>query len=411
MTVSSMQWNVVVWCTVMAVCMGGVSMGVRPVMGAGCYVPPKTTATVVRSPLPHTYLRAEDLPAAFDWRNASLTVGGPTNNYCNRVLTQQLPWVCGSCWAEAATGALSDRYTIATGGALRVALAPQMLLNFNPSLTGGSCMGGSDLDAYSFMHKYGGIVDDTCAPFQGANYASNTFEFADIATEDNIQRHSCRYCSWEGVCDWVPPDQFNRYGVDEFGQVSGVTNIMAEIVARGPVACSLYGRDPAFEAYRGGVIDVPGNNTETTHVIVLVGYGVWTNPATGAETPYWIGRFVCALFLWVRLSAVRRLTRWCEHCHVTTETVTVRVGVKVLAVGGSASPEERTRLASNSMLVRGQRHPEPTLSARYVSNLCQSEYRSGGNGGSRGNASSLCALTSTAHRTMRNVSRRQMNPT
>jgi hypothetical protein len=77
-------------------------------------------STVVTSPLPHTYLKASDLPAAWDWRN----ING--SNYCGKVLSQTNPNVCGSCWAEASTGALSDRYSIATNGKLRVTLAPQV---------------------------------------------------------------------------------------------------------------------------------------------------------------------------------------------------------------------------------------------------------------------------------------------
>lgn len=79
---------------------------------------------VVLSRRPHDYLRAEDLPKSFDWRFVNGT------SYGSNVLTQQNPSVCGSCWAEATTGALSDRYFIATQGKLRVGLAVQQLLNF-----------------------------------------------------------------------------------------------------------------------------------------------------------------------------------------------------------------------------------------------------------------------------------------
>lgn len=80
---------------------------------------------VVLTRQPHTYINTADLPKAFDWRNVNGT------NFGSKVLTQQNPAVCGSCWAEAATGALSDRYVIATQGKLRVNLAPQQLINFN----------------------------------------------------------------------------------------------------------------------------------------------------------------------------------------------------------------------------------------------------------------------------------------
>ena len=49
----------------------------------------------IKSPLPHTYLKENDLPKSFDWRNVNGT------NYASRVLNQQSPNVCGSCWAEA----------------------------------------------------------------------------------------------------------------------------------------------------------------------------------------------------------------------------------------------------------------------------------------------------------------------
>ena len=89
------------------------------------YVPFNEPITqIVTSRRPHEYLRADDLPKNFDWRLVNGT------SYGSNVLTQQNPRVCGSCWAEAATGALSDRYFIATEGKLRVGLAVQQLLNF-----------------------------------------------------------------------------------------------------------------------------------------------------------------------------------------------------------------------------------------------------------------------------------------
>jgi hypothetical protein len=89
---------------------------------------------VVTSPLPHEYLSESDLPEAWDWRNVNGT------NYAGRVLNQKNPHVCGSCWAQAATGAVTDRFIIATQGKFQSTLAPQNLLNFR-HFTGGSCDG------------------------------------------------------------------------------------------------------------------------------------------------------------------------------------------------------------------------------------------------------------------------------
>jgi hypothetical protein len=41
-------------------------------------------------------------------------------------------------------GALSDRYHITTEGAVDVQLASQVLLSFDPTVTGGDCNGGDD---------------------------------------------------------------------------------------------------------------------------------------------------------------------------------------------------------------------------------------------------------------------------
>ena len=92
---------------------------------------PKTHVT---SPPP----AAGAAPSAFDWRFSK----GP--GLVSRIMSQQAPHVCGSCWAEAAMGALSDRYRIATEGAVDVQLASQVLLNFDPTVTGGDCNGGDD---------------------------------------------------------------------------------------------------------------------------------------------------------------------------------------------------------------------------------------------------------------------------
>ena len=77
--------------------------GVGAVAGCKCYVPFEGKIEErITSRLPHSYLKESDLPAAHDWRNVNGT------NYCSKVLTQQNPAVCGSCWAEAATGQLKE---------------------------------------------------------------------------------------------------------------------------------------------------------------------------------------------------------------------------------------------------------------------------------------------------------------
>lgn len=117
-------------------------------------------------------------------------------------------------------GALSDRFLIATHGTLRVQLAPQLLLNFDASLSGGSCMGGAALDAYNFTHVYG-VTDDTCAPFLGMNYGWGFTYALGGANVSDARAHMCHVCRWGGNCEWVDPQHYDVYTTDEFGQVHG----------------------------------------------------------------------------------------------------------------------------------------------------------------------------------------------
>lgn len=97
---------------------------------------------------------------------------------------------------------MSDRFAIATEGKLRVALAPQALLNFNQLLTGGTCNGGDHAKAYEFAHNHG-IADDTCAVFVGMD-AAHGFEINEYTKAEDIRAHQCYMCEWNGWCGFVP---------------------------------------------------------------------------------------------------------------------------------------------------------------------------------------------------------------
>ena len=85
-----------------------------------------------------------------------------------------------SCWAIAATSALSDRFRVAAWKAGQpiadVTFAPQALvdcgseMNYTTGgLVAGSCNGGSAHLANQLFAKIG-IVDDTCAPYLGVAF-------------------------------------------------------------------------------------------------------------------------------------------------------------------------------------------------------------------------------------------------
>jgi cathepsin X len=272
--------------------------------GCKCHIPlDEPLFSNIRSPLPHSYLKTSDLPERWDWRNVNGT------NFCNKVMTQQNPHVCGSCWAEAATGkfqdldifdeinlldllkgAMSDRYAIATNNRLRVQLAPQALLNFKERISGGACTGGNSLKAYRFMNKYG-VADDTCAPFSGINW-EHGFTVADMVSVEDVQNHQCFLCTWGGNCVFAPREFYDLYGVDEYGTVYGIEQMKAEIYARGPISCALNSEATEFNAYHGGIIrcdkelDKECQNHDVDHELVIAGWGVDKE----TNTQYWVGR-------------------------------------------------------------------------------------------------------------------------
>ena len=135
-------------------------------------------------------------------------------------------------------------------------------------LTGGVC-------------RYG-IADDTCMPFTGVD----NYHEEETSGVDNVQKRLCRICHWNGNCEWK--QHYRRYSADEVGRVKGENAMVAEIYARGPIACSLDSEPDAFNKYTSGIItsaDLPKPSTTTDHVVVIAGYGI--DPSTGMK--FWTG--------------------------------------------------------------------------------------------------------------------------
>ena len=79
---------------------------------------------IVKSAKPEDYLDLEDIPANFWWGDVNKT------NYLSWTINQHLPQYCGSCWAHAATSALSDRIKIARKAAWPdINISPQVLIS------------------------------------------------------------------------------------------------------------------------------------------------------------------------------------------------------------------------------------------------------------------------------------------
>jgi len=215
----------------------------------------------VRGPEPKDYVDKASLPKSWDWRNIS------GQNLVTENLNQHIPVYCGSCWAHGSMSSIADRIKIQRKGAWPdINLAIQYILNCG-SDSAGSCDGGSAEGAFAFAQN--GIPEATCLQYEANDNSCSAI-------------NTCRNCvgpPGSGTC--FAQKNFTKYYVDQYSDIQGVENIMAEIYARGPVAAGIDAT--ALETYTGGVLTVtqPAN---IDHIVSIVGWG----EENGVK--YWIGR-------------------------------------------------------------------------------------------------------------------------
>ena len=207
------------------------------------------TAPRVHTPLEHM----AELPKEVLWNN----VNGVS--YLTNIRNQHVPQYCGSCWAHAATSAISDRIKLARKAAWPdINISPQVIISCETKDQG--CHGGEAYNAFEWMAD-NEVTDETCSIYRARGL-------------DNGQKCSamnvCRNCSPGEAC--VVPDQYLVYGVDQFGEVSGEENMMQEIAQRGPIACGIAVPD-ALEEYTGGIYCDETGDMNIVHDISVVGYG------------------------------------------------------------------------------------------------------------------------------------------
>lgn len=206
---------------------------------------------LILSPLPHTYLREDDLPENFDWRSVNGT------NFLSLTRNQHIPQYCGSCWAHAATSSLADRMNIAQGGAWpSVTLSVQNVIDCGGA---GTCHGGWDSGVYEYAAAKG-IPPDTCNTYLAVDQECNA-------------KNSCFTC-WprpDGTSSCKRIKDYKRLVVKEHGRVQGREAMKAEIYARGPISCGIDATQ-GLDNYNGGVYAEYNEAPQTNHLVSIVGW-------------------------------------------------------------------------------------------------------------------------------------------
>ncbi|CAH0403075.1 unnamed protein product [Chilo suppressalis] len=189
-------------------------------------------------------------PMNFDARDA-------WPGYISPIVDQE--W-CGSDWAVAIAGVMSDRFAIQSNGAENLRMSPQSLLSCNRRSQRG-CDGGNVDVAWNFA-KSQGLVDEDCYPYEG-------------------KASPCRLRSKAGLIEngCVPPasvpQRTSRYKVGPPGRLQKEYDIMYDIMQSGPVHAIMTVYQDFFH-YRDGVYRRSGfgnNQLQGLHSVRIIGWG------------------------------------------------------------------------------------------------------------------------------------------
>jgi C1A family cysteine protease len=207
---------------------------------------------------------------------------------------QQSPSYCGSCWAHASLSMLGDRLKIAKKGeGPDVMLSRQTLLNCAAFKGfGAGCDGGDPIDVFRYMAKEG-LPDESCLSYTATDHS----KYAAIGLKHCPAGGYCVNCMPVNDKDTCWPvktpilyyvTSYGRVGSPDADPADNARAMQAELVARGPIVCSIATPDAFVYKYDGGIFDDHNKSTidDVDHDVSIVGYG----EDEGTGRPYWLVR-------------------------------------------------------------------------------------------------------------------------
>jgi cathepsin B len=205
----------------------------------------KDTSNIV-----YTLQNVDDLPENFDSRQQ-----WPD---CIHAIRNQ--GHCGSCWAHAASEVLSDRFCIASQGAVNVVLSPEDMVSCDYIDHG--CSGGILTTSWAYL-RFFGIVTDDCKPYTSG--------------DGDVER--CKLLTKKCRNETV---EYKKYRANNFYTLNSIDAIKQNIFANGPVESGFSVYDD-FLSYKSGIYRRgPSSKFLGGHAVKIVGWGVQDN------TEYWI---------------------------------------------------------------------------------------------------------------------------
>lgn len=169
----------------------------------------------------------KDVPDAIDWRE-------------HGVITEvKDQGQCGSCSAFSATGAFEGQYAVKTGQLL--SFSEQQIVDCSQK---NGCHGGYKASAFDYIKQVGGLELEDSYKYTADETNQCQFEVSKVKATD---------------------DGFKSVMASEDELRAAVANI-------GPIAVSVHVAD-SFQHYKSGVYDELNCGGQTTHAVLIVGYG------------------------------------------------------------------------------------------------------------------------------------------
>jgi len=154
---------------------------------------------------------------------------------------------CGSCWAFAASEALSDRFCIKSGGSVNVVLSPEDMVECDSGNMG--CNGGNLALTWRYLYSTG-IVADSCLPYTSGKGTTGVCH-SKCTDGEAWKKYKCASTATKSTT---------------------VAGTKSEIYANGPVETG-FNVYADFMSYSSGVYHHVSGRLEGGHAVKIIGWG------------------------------------------------------------------------------------------------------------------------------------------